>query len=390
MISKFIKLHLIPIIIGSCFTIVILYLFNNQLLAKKPTSNLIKGEQLMFRGTNSNFELGVQTEIEFSASLKNPNYITLMGSSELGILPYSPYYFLPDSLNTPMLGFGSAHHQCFAMYCELLAMQRSLNKSKICILLSPGWFETDGTNIEAFLEFVRPNFLKSIIRNKNVTKEDKLEIGKYITQNYNLIDHPNQSMIYLKNLYFSNKIPFLTSIINKLNSNIEDVQYQVKLAKNSLPKKEKFNTTLTKKRLQKSFISSVKTNKLFIMDDYYTTYLQDKKRGYRKGNTDILNTSTNREYSDLKLLVRLLKKNHCNASFIIQPLNAYHYKDLDNFNETLDSVKKFIKQNNFTCLDMFVSDQKKYDPGILNDIMHLGDYGWVKINEYLIKTYRLN
>lgn len=389
MISKFIKHHFIPFIIGFCITISILSLFNDQLLAKKTSLKIIKGQQLMLRDTNPNFELGVQTEIELSASLNNPNYITIMGSSELGLLPYSPY-FLPDSLNTPSLGFGHAHHQCFAMYCELLAMQRSLNKSKICILLSPGWFEKDGTNIEAFIEFVRPNFLKSIIRNKNVSMEDKLEIGKYISENYNLIENPNQCIRYLKNLYYYQKIPYLTSIINKLNTNIEDVQYQVKLAKNTLPKKGHINTSETKKRLQKAFISSVKTNKLFILDDYYTTYLVDKKHGYRKGNTDVINASTNREYADLKLLVNLLKKNQCEASFIIQPLNAYHYKDLKNFNETLDSVKKYIRQNDFTYLDMFVSDQKKYDPGVLNDIMHLGDYGWAKVNEYLIKTYHLN
>ena len=47
------------------------------------------------------------------------------------------------------------------------------------------------------------------------------------------------------------------------------------------------------------------------------------------------------------------------------------------------AVKRYIHQNNFTYFDMFVSDSKKYDPGVLTDIMHLGDYGWMKINEFL-------
>jgi D-alanine transfer protein len=386
---KFLKFHFIPIILGIFFSILILYLFNIKLVAKKSSSNLVKGQQLMLRGVNSNFELGNQTEIEFCGSLMNPNYITLMGSSEFGVLAYTPYYFLPDSLNTPVIGFGHAHHQSFAIFCELLAMQRNLNNSKICIIISPGWFEEDGTNIEAFLEFVRPNFLKSIIRNKNISKQDKLVIGKYISENFNLIENPSKSVLYFKKLYFAHQFPYLGSILNKLNSDIEDVKYQVKLAKNILPKKVNINTYLTKKRLQSTFINSVKSNKLYVIDNYYTTYLLDKKHGYQKGNTEILNTATNKEFADFKLLVQLLKKYNCQASFIIQPLNAHHYKDLDNFNETLDSVKKYITKNDFTYLDMFVTDPKKYDPGVLNDIMHLGDYGWMKINEFLLKTYNI-
>jgi D-alanine transfer protein len=386
---KFFKFHFIPIIIGICFSILILYLFNIKLVAKKSSSNLVKGQQLMLRGVNSNFELGEQTEIEFCGSLMNPNCITLMGSSEFGELAFTPYYFLPDSLNTPVIGFGHAHHQSFAMFCELLAMQKYLNKSKICIILSPGWFESEGTNIEAFLEFVRPNFLKSIIRNKNISNEDKLVIGKYISDNFNLINQPNQSLIYLKNLYFSRNIPYLTSTLNTLNFDIEHVKYQVKLAKNTLPSSSNINFKTTKKRLKNQFISSITSNKKYIVDDYYINYLVDKKRGYRKGNTDVLTTSSNREYADFKLLVKFLKRNNCKVSFIIQPLNPLHYKDLDNFNETLDSVKRYITQNNFTYFDMFVSDPKKYDAGVLNDIMHLGDYGWMKINEFILKTYNI-
>ena len=389
MIPRFFKFHILPILIGFSITILILKFFNDQLETKKSSANLIKGKQLMMRGVNSNFESGNQSEIEFCGSLMNPNYITLMGSSEFGELAYSPYYFLPDSLNTPVIGFGHAHHQSFAMFCELLAMQRYLNKSKICIIVSPSWFESEGTNIEAFLEFVRPNFLKSIIRNKNVPTQYKLEIGKYISENFSLIDNPSRSVMYFKKLYLTNQFPYLGSIINKLNSDIEDVEYKVSLAKKTLSISRNIDIETTKKRVQSKFISSVTSNKMFIIDEYYKNFLVDKKRGYRKGNTDVLTTSSNREYTDFKLLVGLLKRNNCKASFIIQPLNAYHYKDLDNFNETLDSVKRYIKKNDFTYLDMFVSDPKKYDPGVLNDIMHLGDYGWLKINEFILKTYNI-
>lgn len=385
----FFYFHFIPIIVGTCCCIFILYLFDLQLKEEHSSTNTIKGQQLMFRGVNSNFDLGNQAEIEFCGSLSNPNYITLMGSSELADLKYTPYYYLPDSLHTPVVGFGHAHHQSFVMFCELLAMQRYLNKSKICILISPSWFEEEGTNIEAFLEFVRPNFLKSIVNNKKISFADKIKIGKYISENYKLIDNPSKSILYFKNLYFLNQFPILESITKKLNSNIKDIKYQVKLSKNTLPKRVNINSDLTKKRLKKNFINSIKSNNLFVNDDYYTRYLLNKQKISKKEFAKFLNPSENREFADFKLLIQLLKNNNCHASFIIQPLNPYYYKDLNVFNEILDSIKICIEKNNFTYLDMFVTDQKKYDTGILNDVMHLGDYGWMKVNDFIINTYKI-
>ena len=37
---------------------------------------------------------------------------------------------------------------------------------------------------------------------------------------------------------------------------------------------------------------------------------------------------------------------------------------------------------------MFVTKKQDYEPGTLNDIMHIGDYGWMRVNEFLVKTYK--
>jgi poly-D-alanine transfer protein DltD len=39
---------------------------------------------------------------------------------------------------------------------------------------------------------------------------------------------------------------------------------------------------------------------------------------------------------------------------------------------------------------MYVSDTASYDKGTLMDVMHLGDYGWMQINEFLVEQFLEN
>jgi poly-D-alanine transfer protein DltD len=36
---------------------------------------------------------------------------------------------------------------------------------------------------------------------------------------------------------------------------------------------------------------------------------------------------------------------------------------------------------------MHVNTKEDYEPGVLKDVMHLGSYGWMKINMFLEKQY---
>ena len=101
-----------------------------------------------------------------------------------------------------------------------------------------------------------------------------------------------------------------------------------------------------------------------------------------------MDTKTNQELKDLKLLVKFLKQNQCKASFIMQALNPYHYNNLKEFNPIMKEIKKTIESNNFPYLNLFVTEGKQFEPGILHDIMHTNDYGWMKINKFLYDTYK--
>ncbi len=132
------------------------------------SAKIISGKQQAHRGVYYNLLGSENDELEFMASLKNPDQLTIFGSSELSDSPYCSHNFLPDSMGIPAVAFGHAFHQSFSILCELLAGYNFLKNSKICIVISPSWFSTSGTNTEAFTEFVLPNFLKNIACNSAI------------------------------------------------------------------------------------------------------------------------------------------------------------------------------------------------------------------------------
>lgn len=382
------KYHAIPLLLAIVLTIGTFFVYKAIFPASSNfKTEVIEGKQTSFRNYYSNCVSGNQAELELAGALKNPQTITLFGSSEIGEMRYSPYFFLPDSLGMPTVAFGHAFQQHFSMFCELLAMQKELKGSKICIIISPSWFETSGTNIEAFLEFVRPNFLKSIVHNPSIPLGYKLEIGRFISEHYKDIENPASYLTYFKKLYQFRHVPGLNKELEKNKAGINKVLYNVETMPSLHAKNSTFDWGTRSKELQKQFVDSIKSNQLFISDAYYLEYLF-KDNTYKKGSIDdIPSMENNREFQDFLLLIDLLKKYECDASFIIQPLHPYHYDGLEKLVPIVSEVEQTLKKNNFPFLNLFVTDPKKYEPGTLNDIMHLGDYGWMQINRFLYTNY---
>ena len=361
-----------------------------QIFTYKKNSKTITiiGKKESVSGLLPNFKKNSKLELEFLGSLQDKNGITLFGSSELtNESPYIPYHFLPNSLGIRVNAFGHAFQQNFAVFCQLLAFKNDLKNAKICFIISPGWFETKGTNPEAFIEFVPPNFLRKIIHTSSITTEEKLAIGDYLYHNISLIDNPSREMMYFVNTFQYRYFPFLNNFFESSKNQIQKVRY--KLYTNSKKVATKNSSIDLEKEIakkSKDFITSVHSNNLFINDAYFKMEVY-KNNTIRKGHFDKLNEEKNTEWKNFQLLIQLLKNTSCKPSFVIQGLNPYHYLELENFNGILKKITNLLKENNFPYLNQFSSDKKKYLPGRLQDIMHTGDVGWLEINKFLYETY---
>jgi D-alanine transfer protein len=386
-LKSLIKYHFIPLTIGISLCIIFLLGITEIFNTSNYKTISIKGDKKTFKGLFANLNGNDSLELQLVGSLKEKEGLTFFGSSELTTeTPYIPYNYLPDSMGIRVNSFGHAYHQSYSMYCELLALKDNLKNAKICILISPGWFEGEGTNIEAFLEFVRPNFLNRIITDNTISEREKFQIGKYLYDNLELIKNPDSKINYFLNIYKYNKVPVLNSYLLARNKEFSKVEYNLRFNKKLKNKRKQINWNNEFNKLQENFIKSIKSNNKFIADDYFNSFLKTTDGTINSAEFKEINTN-NQELKDFKLLIDLLKKNKAKPSVIIQNLNPHHYKYLNRFNPTLKIILGELEKNNIPYLNMFTPEKRNYIPGTLADIMHSGNLGWMKMNKFIVDTY---
>ncbi len=387
MISLFkglIKFHLIPISIAIALLFTADYFFSIIQSPSNFEKSTIQGNSNSKSALYSNC-INPQAEIELMASLENEDFITLFGSSELQELPYSPYLFLPDTLGINLVAFGHAHQQNLSIACQLLAAGDRLEGAKVCIALSPGWFQTEGTNIEAFIEFVRPNFLRSIIGDKSIPMKNKLYIAQFVSDHYNDIEAPSIEFLYLKNLTETKKHKGFSRALSNSSYGIKKVDYVIKHKKTTIThKSDVFDWSSAKKRLEKEVLANSTNNSIFVNNDYFKKYLLIDGK-FTKAITYPI--TIGKEFEDFQLVVDILKRKNCKATFILQPLNPYYYTNLSEFKPVISKIERELNKANFPFLNLFVYSEEEYIPGFLDDIMHPSNRGWMDMNEFLVKQY---
>lgn len=379
------KYHIIPIVISLAVVFLIDWAVVRVEKNSPVKTEVISGTAVSESGLFPNCS-EKQGEIELIGSLQNPDKLSIFGSSELQAANYSAYTFLPDSLGLKTTAFGHAQHQSLSIACELLAAGDHLDGANVCIILSPGWFEGDGTNIEAFLEFVRPNFLKRIIHNEQIPRHEKVRIANFIRDHYSDVNNPSKEFTYFRNMSIQEKYGCLPQgFLMYAKNHIPDIAYKVVSQTKKSPVKKHFSDwEEAKKRIRAEFLKSCGNNSIYVDSAYFTQYLlrDGKYEGDQMEALDPVN-----EFGDFKMVVDILKRHHCKATFIIQPLNPYHFSGLYQFNATRTRIKNELAKAKFPVLDLYVTSKKDYTPGLLKDVMHPSDLGWMEINEFLVKQY---
>ncbi len=397
MLKKIFVYH-VPALILACILLCVFYFFlSSNHTPQEPVLKTISGQQAKTRGHHSNLLIGEQAEIDLLTSIKNKNQLTLFGSSEFSTSPYCTYHFLPDSMGRQIMGIGHAYHQHLSILIELLAANEYVDSSDICIFLSPGWFSGKETNPQAFIEFARPNFLTKIANDSTIDDIYLDAIGEYINRHENDFESLSNVMSYLKNRYLKRHAnpfkKFELFIDDKMKTvydqkyAIDQVKYEVTLADNSVPKQWDGDMAGIGKAVQDTFVSGVKSNDIYVDDFYFETYLKREDGSFEQGELPLVDIPNNHEYKDFKLVVRYLKSKGVNISFIIIPLNPHFYFNTDVHLPLIDSVTAVLEKNDIPYYNLYAGSVEEYEPGILKDVMHFGDYGWMHVNQYIDSLY---
>ena len=350
-----------------------------------------------------------EKEYRLSKAISDSNFIVLYGSSELSSKSiYKSFLFIPKHTDKELLALGSGGFQSMNIFLSMKLNEPYLDNSKLVILLSPGWFTgnyADGINADYLLktnsdfsfnriyqnfsndiessEYISsrifdvtageitsaPMGLKLIMNYKKQSLYDKI---KKFPLNSSLLVKQQLNQWYKGNLY--NEYWALS------NSGYEKALNQIKISPSI--KEPKFDKKQAIEKSKSDLDSLCSNNNRGILNDYYSKYVNGKH-----GEVDVRATSKVTEYQDLKELLAYLNRRKVDAIFVMQPLNPYHYTNLKTLNPLLEEIKNEVEQYNFPYLDMTVIDSNKYELGTLQDIMHLGDLGWIRVNDFIIEHH---
>ncbi len=338
-------------------------------------------------------------EDQFLTNNDSSETIFILGSSELtGNLEAHPFNFISRYFKTKIKGIGHAGNQCFSIYSQLLANENLLKNAPIIIVLSPGWFSesANGTSSSIFLEFNSSRFLNKIFQNDSIPQFKKYE-AKRISSLYNEFSNPDLSirMFFLENQssknilskFFYFPIIEISKVLNTFNLELTDTKNKktyIIERKSIVAESVKINWDSIFNISKQEQLNNCTNNKWYIDNEYYSKYTNGKTK-----MIDIVKGKNNQELKDFKMLLSLLKTKEVNASFIILPLNPYCYINSDELTPLINSLQNDILKNDFSCMNFWNTDTAKYDKGILKDIMHLSNYGWYKVDEFIIKKYKL-
>jgi D-alanine transfer protein len=387
-------IYLIPFL----FAIAFLYFFNTYLNSELFHNNVNNNSDSSINYIE-NFQANQFYEDKFLLNFDSSKTIFMLGSSELSNSTEAiPYNFISKNFNTKVVGVGHAGNQCFSIYSQLLANESRLKDAPIVIILSPGWFESKsakGTSSAIFLEYNSEWFLKTINKNKKDTEFTAYE-NKRVSRLYNEFNSPNleiklMNFKHRSNSSFIHKTVFYPviladNILQNLKEKItskrtvinSEIREPIKLENVQINWDSLFTSS------KEEIIKNSNNNRFGINNEYYNVYIHGKT-----GKVEPVSEYFNQEIEDFKMLIKLLKKKKANVCFVMSPLNPIYCKNLNDLKPTINIIETEILSNGYNYLNLFETDTLKYDKAVLFDIMHMSEYGWYKIDKFIVENFKL-
>lgn len=338
----------------------------------------------------------LQSSLQKTLSLQNDlesGKIVAFATSELVIYPnqrFLPQKFFNDELKQPLRVQGNEGQQTFAIMSQLAACfnEKSKENAKIAIFLSPSWFTgngNNGTKIPKFLEFMPLGMMNKLYFESIIDDSFKLLISEYVQKNINYIEKPSflykQSYENIKEDYLDNYIKkyIIQNFQNKTNEVISYTTPKIdyKALEQEASNMEKINSN---------------NNIYGINNQYFSKVIQPE---INKGNFPFTITvesdlSKNQEYQDFLVLLKLLSNYKIKPFFIIEDFHPDIYiKNRDKMETVIQTIKSKIEEYNYSYYDMWSYKKESYELGNLTDLVHLGEVGWVKLNQKIIEHFMI-
>ncbi len=329
-------------------------------------------------------------------SFSNGGSIVLFGSSELTSAdhPAKPVNFFNKELHVPLLALGHAGNQCRSIHAQLIAADAPLQRARIAILLSPGWFLGNsakrGTELAAFLEYQPSPSLYAVAARAMLGDTAITPVTGYLREHAHELGSAQPVVKWLmrdasawnRARYFFSQPWDRWRIEATKQPMLDDPPMRPHLVEWVMPPIDSVPWNQLMQTSREEHLAACTNNRVLVNDAYYTEYV--------KGGTktvDAIAPEQSRELRDLRLLLGFLKREKARPLFVLQPLNPYVYTNLREADATMATVRDEVRAHGFELLDLWTSDTARFEPGVLTDVMHLGALGWYKVDSALMSHF---
>ncbi len=128
-------------------------------------------------------------------------------------------------------------------------------------------------------------------------------------------------------------------------------------------------------------------NNLFVYDDYYTQYLEEKYETLagRDINVELM---ISKEWDDLEFFLNVCDDLDIQPYLVSMSTNGLYYDyigiDKDKRDTLYDTIYSMASQHGYECLSL---KDKEYEPYFYCDVMHLGWRGWPYVVQNIIEHF---
>ena len=324
--------------------------------------------------------------------------VVIFGSSELSTttLSFAPYNYLPTSCHIPVIAYGQAQYQTLGMYGLLSSLQRDLSpRSKIVIFISPSWFDKGDMLPQAF----SLHLTDQILYRDYWKSEARQAIGAYLEEHKNDFGNLTDAQkLYISGLTYPNLL--LDALIKPLEADIYYARWKLFTYRYpgvypgesaTYPADESYQCNLHamhayEPAAQATELALMTDNHRYVRNDYFDRILKDKNLPPK--GLDYLQPQMNSrpELQDMRLLLDLLHRHGVQPFLITLPLNPYVYDDSFRMKPVSEEISNLCKQYKAICMDM---GEWPYTPGLLQDAVHPGELGFLKIDEMIYEYFRI-
>lgn len=313
----------------------------------------------------------------------NSGIITVFGSSEmfLNYLTNLPSKFFKREYSEQVNQVPGVLIQASVIEARLLALlnEDSLENARVVVIVSPEWFipkYENGTSVKFFKREFNQKYLYEYYFSTFVPTDKKNKLMKFFNSSHK---HKSEEAIqsWIDQTY-------VKRYISLFDRQIIDA-----------PKK--YNYFKTVKNFNKQFNAGIELEKSYSNGNVYgISELPLIIRGHEVKKNKIpvkrpvvSNLGENKALEDFYQLMEVLTRFKIKPLIVIPDLNHHGYLNKHLLNPLVKRLEAEVHNRNFHLLKLWTNSITEYKQGIMTDVWHLGEAGWIRVNESIYDSFFL-